>query len=92
MAKLKAEVLTRHVMRELWLYSFHGTWRFFQIVGWDLAELDRLGGRWPAPALPRCNPVPEPDKRYDEGAGRLRCYDPSHWQMREIRRPAPPAG
>jgi hypothetical protein len=42
-AKLKAAVLTRTVMRELWLCSYHGTWRFFQIVGWDLAELDQLG-------------------------------------------------
>ncbi len=57
-AKLKAAVLTRHVMRELWLCSFHGTWRFFQIVGWDLAELDRpreAGGRpLHCPAVIRC--------------------------------------
>lgn len=42
-AKLKAAVLTRHVIRELWLCSYHGSWRFFQIVGCDLAELDREG-------------------------------------------------
>ncbi|RPI37696.1 MAG: hypothetical protein EHM53_10205 [Methanoregulaceae archaeon] len=42
-ARLKTAVLTSHVVRELWLCSYHGTWRFFQIVGWDLSELDREG-------------------------------------------------
>jgi len=42
-ARLKAAVLTRHVVRELWLCSYHGSWRFFQIVGSGLAELDREG-------------------------------------------------
>jgi len=42
-ARLKAAVLTSHVVRELWLCSYHGSWRFFQIVGCDLAELDHEG-------------------------------------------------
>ncbi len=42
-ARLKAAVLTSTVMRELWLCSYHGTWRFFRIMGGDLAELDRFG-------------------------------------------------
>lgn len=38
---LKRAVLTRSVGRELWLCSYHHAWRFFQIVGNDLAELDQ---------------------------------------------------
>jgi len=42
-ARLKNAVLTSHVVRELWLCSYHGSWRFFRIAGCDLAELDREG-------------------------------------------------
>ena len=42
-SRMKVEVLTRSVVPEIWFCSYHGTWRFFQITGWDLAELDRDG-------------------------------------------------
>ena len=42
-AELKSAVLTGQVIRELWLCSYNGGWRFFQLVGGDLAELDRDG-------------------------------------------------
>jgi hypothetical protein len=50
-SQLKAAVLTSHVIRELWLCSYHGTWRFFQIVGRDLAEIDREGRPVDGPCL-----------------------------------------
>jgi hypothetical protein len=53
-AGLKCAVLTRQVLRELWLCSYHGTWRFFRITDSDLAELDLEGrlvtGPGPAPS------------------------------------------
>jgi len=42
-AALRYSVLTSHVIRELWICSYNGSWRFFQIVGLDLAEMDRDG-------------------------------------------------
>ena len=42
-AHLKVAVLTRYVIPELWLCSYQYSWRFFQVTGGDLAELDRDG-------------------------------------------------
>ncbi len=42
-AQLKGAVYTRGVVFELWLCSYHRTWRFFRILGSGLAELDRDG-------------------------------------------------
>jgi len=50
-AQLRYAVLTRHVIRELWLNSHNGSWQFFQLVGLNLAEMDRDGRPVDGPCL-----------------------------------------
>ena len=57
-AELRLFPVSAQILRELWIYSKHGTYRFFRVGEAGLAEVDRNGMPVPLPKEITAPPVP----------------------------------
>jgi len=58
-AELRLFPASAQILRELWIYSKHGTYRFFRIGETELTEVDRHGMLVPPPGEIAAPVVPE---------------------------------
>jgi hypothetical protein len=75
-AELRLFPVSAQILLELWIYSKHGTYRFFRICGAGLAEVDRDGMPLPPPGEIAAPAVPG-DEQIPHGNPEMEGWSPS---------------